>query len=41
HTPDRMCLYIDDEEHELGDLGKPAIYKAALLDPEFENGLML
>nr|GEZ16521.1 hypothetical protein [Tanacetum cinerariifolium] len=20
HAPDRMCLYIDDEEHELGDL---------------------
>ncbi|GKD33854.1 hypothetical protein Tco_1249363, partial [Tanacetum coccineum] len=33
-APDRMCLYIDDEEHELGDLGKPVKYKAALLDPE-------
>nr|GEZ48285.1 hypothetical protein [Tanacetum cinerariifolium] len=29
---DRMCLYIDAEEHELGDLGEPANYKAALLD---------
>ncbi|GKE84043.1 retrotransposon protein, putative, ty1-copia subclass, partial [Tanacetum coccineum] len=34
HAPDRMCLYVDDEEHELGDLGEPANYKAALLDPE-------
>ncbi|GJX70938.1 retrotransposon protein, putative, ty1-copia subclass [Tanacetum coccineum] len=31
-TTDRMCLYIDAEEHELGDLGEPANYKAALLD---------
>ncbi|GJY07196.1 retrotransposon protein, putative, ty1-copia subclass [Tanacetum coccineum] len=30
----RMCLYIDAEEHELRDLGEPANYKAALLDPE-------
>nr|GEU54702.1 Toll/interleukin-1 receptor (TIR) domain-containing protein [Tanacetum cinerariifolium] len=29
---DRMCLYIDAEEHELRDLGEPANYKAALLD---------
>ncbi|GKC09506.1 retrovirus-related pol polyprotein from transposon TNT 1-94, partial [Tanacetum coccineum] len=29
---DRMCLYIDAEEHELGDLGEPANYKDALLD---------
>ncbi|GJQ97520.1 retrotransposon protein, putative, ty1-copia subclass [Tanacetum coccineum] len=34
---DRMCLYIDAEEHELGDLGKPANYKAALLDPESDK----
>nr|GEY43719.1 retrotransposon protein, putative, Ty1-copia subclass [Tanacetum cinerariifolium] len=34
HAPDRMCLYIDAEEHELGDLGEPANYKAAFLDPE-------
>nr|GEW15436.1 hypothetical protein [Tanacetum cinerariifolium] len=39
HAPDRMCLYIDAEEHELGDLDKPANYKAALLDPEFEKCL--
>nr|GEX73249.1 hypothetical protein [Tanacetum cinerariifolium] len=34
HASDRMCLYIDVEEHELGDLGEPANYKAALLDPD-------
>nr|GEW23335.1 RNA-directed DNA polymerase, eukaryota [Tanacetum cinerariifolium] len=34
HASDRMCLYIDAEEHELGDLGEPANYKAALLDPD-------
>ncbi|GKE55522.1 retrotransposon protein, putative, ty1-copia subclass, partial [Tanacetum coccineum] len=32
NAPNRMCLYIDAEEHELRDLGKPANYKAALLD---------
>ncbi|GJV57052.1 retrotransposon protein, putative, ty1-copia subclass [Tanacetum coccineum] len=31
---DRLCLYIDVEEHELGDLSEPANYKVALLDPE-------
>nr|GEY37796.1 hypothetical protein [Tanacetum cinerariifolium] len=35
----RMCLYIDAEEHELGDLGEPANYKAALLDPESKKWL--
>nr|GEV56667.1 hypothetical protein [Tanacetum cinerariifolium] len=39
HALDRMCLYIDAEEHELGDLGEPANFKAALLDPEFEKWL--
>nr|GFA21662.1 hypothetical protein [Tanacetum cinerariifolium] len=39
HAPDCMCLYIDAEEHELGDLGEPANYKAALLDPESEKWL--
>nr|GEX65721.1 putative retrotransposon protein [Tanacetum cinerariifolium] len=38
-APDRMCLYIDAEEHELGDLGEPTNYKAALLDPESEKWL--
>ncbi|GKC70614.1 retrotransposon protein, putative, ty1-copia subclass [Tanacetum coccineum] len=36
---DRLCLYIDTEEHELGDLGEPANYKAALLDPESDKWL--
>nr|GEY41268.1 putative retrotransposon protein [Tanacetum cinerariifolium] len=31
HAPDRMCLYIDAEEHELGDIGEPANYKAVLI----------
>ncbi|GJV55791.1 retrotransposon protein, putative, ty1-copia subclass [Tanacetum coccineum] len=34
---DRLCLYIDAEEHELGDLGEPANYKAALKDPKSEK----
>nr|GEW30502.1 retrotransposon protein, putative, Ty1-copia subclass [Tanacetum cinerariifolium] len=38
-TPDRMCLHVDAEEHELGDLGEPANYKAALLDPESHKWL--
>ncbi|GJT36588.1 retrotransposon protein, putative, ty1-copia subclass [Tanacetum coccineum] len=33
----RLCLYVDAEEHELGDLGEPANYKAALLDPESDK----
>ncbi|GKD87799.1 retrotransposon protein, putative, ty1-copia subclass [Tanacetum coccineum] len=39
HPRDRLCLYIDAEEHELGDLGEPANYKAALLDPESKKWL--
>nr|GEV82243.1 hypothetical protein [Tanacetum cinerariifolium] len=39
HAPYRMCLYIDAEEHELGDLGKAANYKVALLDPKSEKWL--
>nr|GEV27490.1 retrotransposon protein, putative, Ty1-copia subclass [Tanacetum cinerariifolium] len=34
HAPNHMCLYINAEEHKLGDLRKPANYKAALLDPD-------
>nr|GEV76003.1 hypothetical protein [Tanacetum cinerariifolium] len=37
HAPDRMCLYINGEEHELGDLSEPSNYKAELLDPESEK----
>ncbi|GJW53621.1 retrotransposon protein, putative, ty1-copia subclass [Tanacetum coccineum] len=38
-APDRMCLHVDVEEHELGDIGEPTNYKAALLDPEFDKWL--
>ncbi|GJW96000.1 retrotransposon protein, putative, ty1-copia subclass [Tanacetum coccineum] len=34
---DRLCLHVDAKEHKLGDLGEPANYKAALLDPESEK----
>ncbi|GKE31350.1 hypothetical protein Tco_1450672, partial [Tanacetum coccineum] len=36
---DRLCLYVDAEEHELGDLDEPANYKAALLDSESDKWL--
>ncbi|GJU88152.1 zinc finger, CCHC-type containing protein [Tanacetum coccineum] len=39
HAPDRMRLYVDAEEHELWDLGEPANYNAALLDPESDKWL--
>ncbi|GJS41790.1 retrotransposon protein, putative, ty1-copia subclass [Tanacetum coccineum] len=39
HAPYRMCLHIDAKEHELGDLGEPGNYKAALLDPESDKWL--
>ncbi|GJY22878.1 hypothetical protein Tco_0396536 [Tanacetum coccineum] len=39
HAPNRMCLYIDGEEHELRDLNKLANYKATLLDPEYHKWL--
>nr|GEZ87605.1 hypothetical protein [Tanacetum cinerariifolium] len=39
HASDRMCLYINADEHELGDLGEPANYKAALLDPKSNKWL--
>ncbi|GJX50944.1 retrotransposon protein, putative, ty1-copia subclass [Tanacetum coccineum] len=39
HETNRLCLYVDAEEHELGDLGEPANYKAALLDPESDKWL--
>ncbi|GJV93406.1 hypothetical protein Tco_1541219 [Tanacetum coccineum] len=37
HAPDRMCLNIEVDEYELGDLNEPANYKAALLDPESDK----
>ncbi|GJX76662.1 retrotransposon protein, putative, ty1-copia subclass [Tanacetum coccineum] len=36
---DRMCLYVDAKEYELGDHGEPINYKAALLDPESKKWL--
>ncbi|GKE21907.1 retrotransposon protein, putative, ty1-copia subclass, partial [Tanacetum coccineum] len=38
-TCPRSCLYVDAEEHDIGDLDEPANYKAALLDPESEKWL--
>nr|GEX36401.1 hypothetical protein [Tanacetum cinerariifolium] len=38
-TPDRMCLYIDAKEHDLGDLDEPANYQAALLNPKSDKWL--
>ncbi|GJR76855.1 retrotransposon protein, putative, ty1-copia subclass [Tanacetum coccineum] len=35
----QLCLYIDTEEYELGDLGEPANNKAAFLDPESKKWL--
>nr|GEZ17295.1 hypothetical protein [Tanacetum cinerariifolium] len=35
----RLYLYVDAEEHELGDLGELAHYKAALLDPKSDKWL--
>ncbi|GKC03544.1 zinc finger, CCHC-type containing protein [Tanacetum coccineum] len=37
HAQDRMCLHVNAEEHELGDLGEPVNSKAALLDPESDK----
>ncbi|GJV84907.1 retrotransposon protein, putative, ty1-copia subclass [Tanacetum coccineum] len=39
HAPDRICLYVNAEEHELRDLNEPANYKAALLNPESDKWL--
>nr|GEV33754.1 retrotransposon protein, putative, Ty1-copia subclass [Tanacetum cinerariifolium] len=35
----QMCLHVDAEEHELGDLSESANYKAALLDPKSDKWL--
>ncbi|GKE69730.1 retrotransposon protein, putative, ty1-copia subclass, partial [Tanacetum coccineum] len=34
HAPDRMCLNIEADQYEFGDLNEPANYKAALSDPD-------
>ncbi|GKE73730.1 retrovirus-related pol polyprotein from transposon TNT 1-94 [Tanacetum coccineum] len=33
-APNRLCLNVEVVKHNLGDLGEPANYKAAMLDPE-------
>nr|GEX93901.1 hypothetical protein [Tanacetum cinerariifolium] len=33
-APNRLCLNIEVEDDELGDLGEPANYKATMLDPD-------
>ncbi|GKA99573.1 retrotransposon protein, putative, ty1-copia subclass [Tanacetum coccineum] len=38
-VPDRYGFYVDDKEHELGDLNEPPNYKAALSDLEFDKWL--
>ncbi|GJX46856.1 retrotransposon protein, putative, ty1-copia subclass [Tanacetum coccineum] len=35
-APNRLCLNVEVEEHSLGDLGEPANYKAAMLDPDLK-----
>nr|GEW11333.1 hypothetical protein [Tanacetum cinerariifolium] len=37
HALDRMYLYVDVEEHELGDHNEPTNYKVALSDPESDK----
>ncbi|GJZ55487.1 serine/threonine-protein kinase dst1, partial [Tanacetum coccineum] len=32
-APNRLCLYVEAEEHSLGDLNELTSYKAAMLDP--------
>ncbi|GJV87883.1 retrotransposon protein, putative, ty1-copia subclass [Tanacetum coccineum] len=39
HAPDRMCLYVDAEEHKLGDHNEPTNYKAALSDSKYDKWL--
>ncbi|GKD54997.1 retrotransposon protein, putative, ty1-copia subclass [Tanacetum coccineum] len=39
NAPNHMCLNIEADEYELGDLNELAIYKAALLDPESDKWL--
>nr|GEV59306.1 hypothetical protein [Tanacetum cinerariifolium] len=39
HALDQMCLNIEDDEYELGDLNEPANYRAAFLDPESDKWL--
>nr|GEU65198.1 hypothetical protein [Tanacetum cinerariifolium] len=38
-APERLCLNVEVEEHNLGDLNEPANYKAAMLDSEYNKWL--
>ncbi|GKC99382.1 retrotransposon protein, putative, ty1-copia subclass, partial [Tanacetum coccineum] len=38
-VPNRLCLNVEAEEHSLGDLNEPIIYKAAMLDPKSNKWL--
>ncbi|GJZ13937.1 putative RNA-directed DNA polymerase [Tanacetum coccineum] len=38
-APNRLCLNVEVEEHSLGDLNKPANYKATMLDHESNKWL--
>ncbi|GKB60831.1 retrotransposon protein, putative, ty1-copia subclass [Tanacetum coccineum] len=38
-APDRLCLYVDVEEHELGEHGEPTNYKVVLSYPECDKWL--
>ncbi|GKG44599.1 hypothetical protein Tco_0486037, partial [Tanacetum coccineum] len=33
-APNRLCLNMEVEDDEVGDLGEPANYKTAMLDPD-------
>ncbi|GJZ33086.1 retrotransposon protein, putative, ty1-copia subclass [Tanacetum coccineum] len=39
NAPNRLCLNMEVEDNEVGDLGEPANYRAAILDPEKEKWL--
>ncbi|GJY96394.1 retrotransposon protein, putative, ty1-copia subclass [Tanacetum coccineum] len=39
HAPDRMCLYVDAEKHELGDHNEPTNFKVVLPDLKYEKWL--
>ncbi|GJT11098.1 retrotransposon protein, putative, ty1-copia subclass [Tanacetum coccineum] len=38
-VPNRLCLNVEAEEHNLGDFNEPTSYKAAMLDPESNKWL--
>nr|GEV51059.1 zinc finger, CCHC-type [Tanacetum cinerariifolium] len=40
HAPDRMCLYIDDEEHEFGDLAIATFYDYEIWQMNVKNSFL-